>query len=74
MPREVGRTKGGMNTKLHAICVSKGRPLHIFSTAGQVSNDIGAEALLRSIPDVEWLPGPSHRLLRKHLPFNGLQL
>ncbi|SFD20394.1 hypothetical protein SAMN04488094_12022 [Tropicimonas isoalkanivorans] len=29
--RLIGRTKGGMNTKLHAICDSLGRPLNIVS-------------------------------------------
>lgn len=39
--RLIGRTKGGMNTKLHAICDSQGRPLNLFVTAGQVSDYIG---------------------------------
>lgn len=38
--RLIGRTKGGMNTKLHAICDSHGRPPDLFITAGQVSDDI----------------------------------
>ena len=46
-----------MNTKLHAICDSQGRPLNLFVTAGQVSDYIGARALLSSLPDVEWLLG-----------------
>ena len=46
-----------MNTKLHAICESRGRPLNLFITAGQVSDYIGARALLSSIPDVDWLLG-----------------
>ncbi|WP_461433528.1 IS5 family transposase [Hoeflea alexandrii] len=55
--RLIGRTKGGMNTKLHAICDSQGRPLNLFVTAGQVSDYIGARALLSSLPDVDWLLG-----------------
>ncbi|XDA98103.1 IS5 family transposase [Sulfitobacter sp. LCG007] len=55
--RLTGRTKGGMNTKLHAICDSQGRPLNLFLTAGQVSDYIGARALLSSVPDVDWLLG-----------------
>jgi transposase len=39
-----------MNTKLHAICDSQGRPLNLFVTAGQVSDYIGARALLSSLP------------------------
>ena len=46
-----------MNTKLHSICYSKGRPLNLFVTAGQVSDYIGARALLGSLPNVEWLLG-----------------
>ena len=55
--RLIGRTKGGINTKLHAICDSRGRPLDLFVTAGQVSDYIGARALLSSLPDVDWLLG-----------------
>jgi len=46
-----------MNTKLHAVCDSQGRPLNLFVTAGQVSDYIGARALLSSLPDVDWLLG-----------------
>ncbi|WP_300588425.1 IS5 family transposase [Marivita sp.] len=55
--RLIGRTKGGMNTKLHAICDRKGRPIDLFVTAGQVSDYIGARALLRGLPKVKWLLG-----------------
>lgn len=53
----IGRTKGGMNNKLHAICESQGRPLDLFVAAGQVSDGIGARALLSSLPKVDWLLG-----------------
>ena len=33
--REGGRTKGGMNSKLHAVTDAAGRPLRMFLTAGQ---------------------------------------
>jgi transposase len=46
-----------MNTKLHAICDSQGRPLNLFVTAGQVSDYIGARALLSSLPNVNCLLG-----------------
>ncbi len=55
--RLIGRTKGGMNTKLRAICDSKGRPINFFVSAGQVSDYIGARALLSSLPDADWLLG-----------------
>ncbi|SLN66920.1 Transposase DDE domain protein [Roseisalinus antarcticus] len=46
-----------MNTKLHAICDRQRRPLNLFATAGQVSDDIGARAMLSSLPEVDWLRG-----------------
>ena len=56
--RLTGRTKGGMNTKLHdAICDSQGRPLNLIVNAGQVSDYIGAPALLSSLLDVGLLLG-----------------
>ena len=46
-----------MNAKLLAICDSQGRPLNLFVTAGQVSDYIGARALVVSLPKVDWLLG-----------------
>ena len=40
--RQIGRTKGGINTKLHAITDAKGRPIRFFMSAGQVSDYTGA--------------------------------
>nr|WP_252865517.1 IS5 family transposase [Brevundimonas diminuta] len=55
--RLIGRTKGGMNTKLHAITDANGRPISLFVTAGQVSDYTGAAALLDSLPRAQWLLG-----------------
>ena len=55
MGRVIGRTKGGLNTKLHAVADAKGRPLKFFMTAGQVSDDMGAAALMKGLPRAEWL-------------------
>ncbi len=55
-----------MNSKLHAICDSEGRPRRLFLTAGQVSDFIGAAAFLSTLPpskalledkgyDADWL-------------------
>lgn len=46
-----------MNTKLHSICDSQGRPLNLFVTTGQVSDEIGARALCDSLPNDDWLIG-----------------
>ena len=45
------------NTKLHATCDSTGRPLSLLITAGQISDYIGARALLSSLPSVDWVLG-----------------
>ena len=63
--RFVGRNKGGLNSKLHAVADAKGRPIDMYLSAGQTSDYIGARALLPSLPkagtlladrgyDVEW--------------------
>lgn len=44
-----------MNTKLHAITDTKGRPIHFIITAGQVSDYTGAAALLGDLPAADWL-------------------
>ena len=46
-----------MNTKLHAVTDADGRPISLFMTAGQVSDYIGAAALLDSLPKAQWLLG-----------------
>ncbi|OOY32697.1 IS5 family transposase [Thioclava sp. F36-6] len=42
---------------MDAICDSQGRPLSLFVTAGQVGDYIGAQALLSSLPKVDWFLG-----------------
>jgi transposase len=44
-----------MNTKLHAVTATIGRPIRFFMTAGQVSDYTGAAALLDSLPKADWL-------------------
>lgn len=44
-----------MNTKLHAVTDAIGRPVTFFMSAGQVSDYTGAAALLRSLPEADWL-------------------
>ena len=55
--RLIGRTKGGMNTKFHAVTDARGRPINFFMTAGQVSDYTGAAALLDGLPKADWLQG-----------------
>ena len=44
-----------MNTRLHAVADADGLPIRFFMTAGQVSDYIGAAALLGSLPKADWL-------------------
>ena len=46
-----------MNTKLHAVADTKGRPIRFFLTAGEVSDYTGARALMNSLPSADWLLG-----------------
>nr|WP_225199155.1 IS5 family transposase [Gluconobacter oxydans] len=55
--RLIGRTKGGMNTRLHEVTDQNGRPLSFFMTAGEISDYTGASALLDSLPAAQWMPG-----------------
>ena len=34
LPRHIGRTKGGLNSKLHAVCDGEGRPVVLLLSAG----------------------------------------
>ena len=64
-PRAVGRTKGGLNSKLHTVSNGRGRPLNFFLSPGQMSDAKGALVLLAELPRAERLigdKGTSHRL------------
>jgi transposase len=50
-PRHIGRTKSGLNSKLHVVCDDQGRPVRLHLTAGQVSDFRGADVLLADLPD-----------------------
>lgn len=51
----IGLTKGGLNSKLHAVTDALGRPIRMFLSAGNVSDYKGARALLSSLPKAKWL-------------------
>ena len=55
--RLIGRTKGEMNTKLHAMTDTIVRRIRFFMTAGQVSDYAGARALVSSLPAADCLLG-----------------
>jgi len=50
LPRLIGRTKGGLNSKLHAVCDGEGRPVRLLLTEGQQSDHKGAATLLPELP------------------------
>ena len=66
-----------MRTKLHAVCDSHARPLNLFVTSGQVSDYIGARALLSSLPNVDWLladRGHDAKWFREALKDKGIRV
>ncbi|RKK03039.1 hypothetical protein EBE87_25460 [Pseudoroseomonas wenyumeiae] len=50
LPRCIGRTNGGLNSKLHAVCDGQGRPIILLLTEGQTSDHKGAALLLPCLP------------------------
>ena len=48
--RLIGLTRGGHNTKLHAVTDHLERPIRLLLTAGQVSDYTGARQLLDALP------------------------
>ena len=57
VPRCIGRTKGGLNSKLHAVCDGKGRPLIMLLSEGQMSEYKGAALMLNALPRAKELLG-----------------
>ncbi|MDR2432536.1 MAG: transposase [Puniceicoccales bacterium] len=64
----MGRTKGGLGDKLHAVCDGLGRPVRLSLTAGNVNDIVGIGKLLKDLPkanylladkgyDVDWFKG-----------------
>jgi len=42
----MGRSRGGLTTKIHMVCDTLGRPLRFILTAGQRHDNLAAKALL----------------------------
>ena len=73
---QIGRTKGGMNTTLHAVTDAQCRPIRCFMSAGQVSDYTGAAALLDTLPHADWFladRGYDADWLRKVLQDRGIK-
>lgn len=50
LSRCIGRTKGGLNSKLHVVCDDTGKPLVMLLTEGQMSDHKGARMMLKALP------------------------
>jgi transposase len=57
VPRRIGRTKGGLNSKLHAVRDGQGRPLIMLLSEGQMSDYKGAALMLNALPRAKELIG-----------------
>ena len=57
VPSPIGRTKGGLNSKLHADYDGQGQPIFLLLADGQTSNHKGAFLLLSSLPRAKELLG-----------------
>ena len=55
VPRCIGRTNDGPNSKLHAVCDDTGKPVHLLLTAGPTSDYTGARCLLPSLSQAKQL-------------------
>ena len=53
----IGRTKGGLTSKLHVVCDRQGRPVRLHLSEGQCSDFTGADLLLRDLPGATTLMG-----------------
>ncbi len=76
MPRQIGRTRGGLNSKLHAVCDGDGKPVVLLLTAGQVSDYCGADTVLEALPEADVLiadKGYDSNRLRKALAKQGIK-
>ncbi|MFC3714534.1 IS5 family transposase [Sphingoaurantiacus capsulatus] len=57
LPRCIGRSRGGLTTKLHAVCDGSGRPVRLALTEGQTSDYKGAALLVGTLPPARAMLG-----------------
>ncbi len=51
--RLLGRSRGGITSKLHAVCNELGQPIRLLLTSGKTSDYQGARQLLEKLPDAQ---------------------
>ncbi len=57
----MGRSRGGLTTKIHAVVDAEGRPIRIALTPGQVHDGTAAEELLTNLkPGATLLADKAH--------------
>ncbi len=56
-PRRIERTEGGLNSKLHAVCDKRGRPLVMLLSEGQMSDFEGAALMIDAMAEAMVLVG-----------------
>ncbi len=49
--RCIGRSRGGLTTKIHALVDARGRPIKLRLTAGEKSDIASAEGLIADLPE-----------------------
>ncbi len=76
VPRRIGRTKGGLNSKLHTVCDGEGRPIILLLSEGQMSDHKGARLVLDALPPAAHLiadRGYDSAWFRKELEARGIE-
>ena len=48
--KHIGRSRGGLTTKIHAIVDAKGLPLQIMLSGGQEHDSLAAHTMLEDLP------------------------
>lgn len=53
----IGRSRGGLTTKVHAVVDANGMPLHFAITGGQEHDSLAARKLFSELPTIGMVPG-----------------
>jgi len=55
IPRRIGQTKGGLNSKRHAVCDGHSRPVVMLLSEGHMSDYTGAKLMRNVLPSAKCL-------------------
>lgn len=76
VPRRIGRTKGGLNSKLHTVCDGDSRPIILLLSEGEMSDHKGACFVLDALPTASHLiadRGSDSGWFREQLEARGIE-